>query len=135
MSHLPKEWRFLRPAWIYARILTGAPETATTLVTETLSSIADRADVVSNRRRKRLFFSMLFRAAATQPSAQITNPSDASAAFHALAEPGRSALALLYLRVFPPDELAGILGKTEFELADILQSAREELSKTTPLAP
>lgn len=112
-------------------MLTGGPDTATSLVSETLSAIAGRADVVSTHRRKRLFFSTLFRAprtvaAATDPDSS-TPP--AIATFHALSEPGRSALTLLYLRVFPPEELAGILGKTQIELADILHSAREEFSR------
>ncbi len=130
MSHLPKEWRFLRLAWIYAHVLTGQPESATALVTETLNSIAARADVVSPRRRKRLFFSNLFRAASahpkTQPFAMDIPP--AVRTFHNLAEPGRSALTLLYLRVFTPEELAGILGKSPIELADLVQSTRAELS-------
>jgi hypothetical protein len=135
MSHLPKEWRFLRSAWIYAHVLTGSPDTATSLISETLSAIAGRADVVSTQRRKRLFFSTLFRAPRTvAPASGPDSPvPPAIATFHTLSEPGRSALTLLYLRVFPPEELAGILGKTQIELADILQSAREEFSqKSSP---
>lgn len=134
MSHLPKEWRFLRSAWIYATVLTGEAESATALVTETLKTIAGRADVVSPRRRKRLFFSTLFRAA-TAPPTEPRHSSDTPAAvktFHSLPEPGRSALTLLYLRVFPPEELAGILGKTPIELADVLQSTRPEFSNRIP---
>lgn len=130
MSHLPKEWRFLRSAWIYATVLTGEAESATALVTETLKTIAGRADVVSPRRRKRLFFSTLFRTA-TEPLHSSDTPA-AVKTFHSLPEPGRSALTLLYLRVFPPDELAGILGKTPIELADVLQSTRREFSNRIP---
>lgn len=137
MSHLPKEWRFLRSAWIYAHVLTGQPETATTLVVETLQSIAGRADVVSPRRRKRLFFSTLFRASGTHPQKPhpIAGAPPAVKAFHALSEPGRSALTLLYLRVFTPDELAGVLGKTQIELADVLQSTRREFSNLSLMTP
>lgn len=137
MSHLPKEWRFLRSAWIYAHVLTGKAESATALVAETLKTIAGRADVVSPRRRKRLFFSTLFRNATSQP-AELLGPSDATPAveaFHNLPEPGRSALTLLYLRAFSPEELAGILGKTPVELADVLQSTRREFSNRIPRLP
>ncbi len=129
MSHLPKEWRFLRPAWIYAHVLTGQPESATALVTETLKSIAGRADVVSPRRRKRLFFSNLFRTASAHPKAlpSVMDIPPAVRTFHYLEEPGRSALTLLYLRVFTPEELAGVLGKSPIELADLVQSTRAEL--------
>ncbi len=134
MSHLPKDWRFLRSAWIYAHVLTGHPDSATTLVTETLNSIANRNDVVSARRRKRLFFSMMFRAALAQSTASDNSCIDADfvKSFHALSEPGRSALTLLYLRVFPPEELADILGKPIIELADLLQSTRGEISTLMP---
>ena len=135
MSHLPKEWRFLRSAWIYALVLTGRSESATSLVKETLNSIASRADVVSTRRRKRLFFSTLFRSATTQENRDTSQTNEAVSTFHSLPEPGRSAATLLYLRIFTPEELAGILGKSLIELADILQATREEISKSTTPAP
>ncbi len=46
---------------------------------------------------------------------------------HALPEPGRSALALLYLEVMETEELQRVLGKTEAEVADLLADARGRL--------
>jgi DNA-directed RNA polymerase specialized sigma24 family protein len=47
--------------------------------------------------------------------------------FSSLAEPGRSALALLYLDLFSPAELTKLLGLSWEKLCEVLASAREEL--------
>ena len=47
--------------------------------------------------------------------------------FSRLAEPGRSALALLYLDLYQPGELPALLGLSWEHLCEVLRCAREEL--------
>jgi hypothetical protein len=135
MSQLPKEWRFLRAAWVYALVVTGRSHAATELVSSTLGTLAGRQDIASPKRLKRLFFASL-RRESFKPE-QISEEEFAGDrglwAMHQLSEPGRSALLFLHLRIFPTDQLADVLGKSENELPEILSTARAELAtKLTP---
>ena len=135
MSQLPKEWRFLRAAWVYALVVTGRSHAATELVSSTLGTLAGRQDISSPKRLKRLFFASL-RRESFKPE-QISEEEFAGDrglwAMHQLSEPGRSALLFLHLRIFPTDQLADVLGKSENELPEILSTARAELAtKLTP---
>jgi hypothetical protein len=131
MTNLPKEWRFLRSGWLYAFVLTGREAAATEMVSKALQGVAARNDLVSSRRRRRLFFAILFREGQKIP--RQAEPAEGKypilAGLHRIQEPGRSALALLHLRLFDPDQIAVIIGKTEKELPAILTAAREEFSK------
>jgi len=49
--------------------------------------------------------------------------------FHTLPEPGRSALALFYVDLFTPGEIAGFLKLELEQLADTLAAARERLQE------
>lgn len=131
MTNLPKEWRFLRSGWIYAFVLTGREAAATGMVSKALQGVAARNDLVSSKRRRRLFFAMLFREGQKIPrhSEPAGEKYATLSALHQIQEPGRSALALLHLRLFDPDQIAVIIGKTEKELPSILASARGEFSK------
>ena len=135
MSQIPKEWRFLRAAWVYALVVTGRSHAATELVSSTLGTLAGRQDIASPKRLKRLFFASL-RRESFKPE-QISEEEFAGDrglwAMHQLSEPGRSALLFLHLRIFPTDQLADVLGKSENELPEILSTARAELAtKLTP---
>jgi hypothetical protein len=135
MTHLPKDWRFLRMAWFYAVILTGSSERATELVGSVLAEVGRRQDVVGARRRRSLFFAILRRGVGEPPrlaETHFTGPAGLHR-FHELREPGRSALALLYTRLFEPAQLADVLGVAEGALPDILAAARTELSSKLPL--
>lgn len=106
------------------------------MVSKALQGVAVRNDLVSSKRRRRLFFAMLFREG--QKIARQSEPAGEKystlSALHKIQEPGRSALALLHLRIFDPDQIAVIIGKTDKELPAILTTAREEFSKQeTPL--
>lgn len=135
--HLPKEWRFLRSGWIYAYVLAGQESAASGMVSKALQEVAKRNDLVSSRRRRRLFFAMLFREGQKIPPQSLDAESKnlPLARLHRLQEPGRSALALLHLRLFDPDQIAVIIGKTEKELPAILTAAREEFSKIETAMP
>jgi len=132
MSHLPKEWRFLRSAWLYALVLTGGDAAATELVSRALKGVADRNDLVGSRRRRRLLFAMLYREGQkiTRRDQAGNTTNSALTSLHRIHEPGRSALALLHLRLFDPDQIAVVIDKTEKQLPAILATAREELSKS-----
>ena len=134
MSHLPKDWRFLRPAWLYALILTGTAAKATELVAAVFGEISGRHDVVTSRRRKRLFFAKLLREASslTRVSEGDFSGTAGLFPFHQLQEPGRSALSLLYFRLFTPEQLADVIGLREKELPVVLDSARAELAQKLP---
>ena len=101
------------------------------MVSKALQGVAARNDLVSSSRRKRLFFATLFREWHKFP--RQTEPAEEKystlASLHKIVEPGRSALALLHLRLFDPDQIAVIIGKTEKELPAILTAAREDFSK------
>jgi hypothetical protein len=134
MTRLPKDWRFLRPAWIYALVLSGAPSKASELVRIVLGEISGRHDVVTSRRRRRLFFAKLLREAASLPrvsESDFSGPKELFT-FHQLQEPGRSALSLLYFRLFTPEQLADVIGRPEKDLPAILATARAELARKLP---
>jgi hypothetical protein len=129
MAHLPKDWRFLRLAWIYGVILTGTEAKASELVDAVFKEVSRRQDVVSARRRRRLFFALLRRDAGGAPRCGEGDFQGATGlfSFHQMAEPGRSALALFYTRLFTADQLADILGVPERNLPSILAAARADL--------
>jgi hypothetical protein len=52
--------------------------------------------------------------------------------FSALPDPGRSALALLYLKVFSPGDTAALLGLTLEDFSAALQNARALLRESQP---
>lgn len=130
MTHLPKEWRFLPDAWSYAVILTGSPQSATDLVTSTLNSVAARHDILGNKHRRRVFFATLFRETQKNPRKDSPDPdlSDDILKLHSLPEPGRSALALCHMGLFPIDQIADIVGKNERDLPELLVATRAALT-------
>lgn len=137
MSHLPKDWRFLRFAWIYAVVLTGNSGRATTLVDAVFNELVRRHDVVSAHRRRRLFFALMLREGGgipRCPAADFSGPEELFV-FHQISEPGRSALALFYSRLFDADQLADVLGLPEQNLPEILSAARAELAKQKSIHP
>ena len=96
--------------------------------------ISSRHDVVTSRRRRRLFFAKLMREAGSLPRISETEFSGPSGlfSFHQLQEPGRSALSLLYFRLFSPEQLADVIGRPEKDLPEILAMARAELAQKLP---
>ena len=137
MAHLPKDWRFLRMAWIYAVVLTGDSSRASDLVRTVFAEVGRRQDVVSAHRRRRLFFALLRREGAGLPRCAedaYRGPADLFL-FHQLGEPGRSALALFYSRLFGAHQLADVLGVPERDLPGLLASARDGLSEKMSVVP
>jgi len=137
MSSLPKEWSFLPDAWKFALVLTGCESAATALVTATVRTISRRSDLHESARMRRVFFSHLSREGAK--AARIETPATPAErkafCFHQLPEPGRQALALFSLGLFPGEQLAGLLGKSESALAKTLGEARARLQANLPSHP
>jgi hypothetical protein len=137
MTHLPKDWRFLRLAWIYAVVLTGNSTRASELVDSVFGEVGRRQDVVSIQRRRRLLFALLRREGAGMTrcvQSDFTGPAELFM-FHQLQEPGRSALALFYSRLFGAHQLADVLGIHERDLPGILTAARAELAEKVSVFP
>lgn len=135
MSSLPKDWTFLPEAWKFALVLAGREEAATALVSTALDAISKRGDLHDAERTKRVFFSILCREGAKAERCESPRtPAEQTTFFlHHLPDPSRQAITLLCLRIFSDHHLAGLLGKSESELARCLGEARERLhSRLTP---
>ncbi|MCK9588453.1 MAG: hypothetical protein WC076_01025 [Terrimicrobiaceae bacterium] len=129
MSPYPQEWSFLTEAWKFALVLTGREAAATALVSGALGAVSKRADLHETERAKRVFFSMLCRegAKAAVVAGPETPAEQALFFLHRLPEPSRQAITLFCLGVFSGEHLAGLLGKSEPELARCLDEARQRL--------
>ena len=129
MSLFPKEWSFLTEAWKFALVLTGREAAATALVSGALDAVSKRADLHEAERTRRVLFSILCRegAKAAMVAAPETPAEQATFFLHQLPEPSRQAITLLCLGTFSGENLAGLLGKSEPELARCLGDARERL--------
>lgn len=135
MSHLPREWRFLKAAWVYALVVTGSAQSASEKLLVALSATVARLDVAFSRRRRRFLLAKLHRDCAGA-QADSGQPLDASLEpFRKIPEPGRSALLMLYLRLLPADEIADVVRKSEKELPDILTAARDNLESALEHTP
>jgi hypothetical protein len=129
MSLYPKDWAFLPDAWKFALVVAGREAAATALVSGALDVVSKRGDLHEAERTKRVLFSILCREGAK--AARVDNPQTpaehATFFLHQLPEPSRQAITLLCLGVFSGEHLAGLLRKSEAELAGCLGEARERL--------
>lgn len=129
MSSFAKDWAFLPDAWKFALVLAGREAAATALVSGALDAVSRRNDLHEADRTKRVLFSILCREGAK--AARVDSPQTAAeqATFflHQLPEPSRQAVTLLCLGVFSGEQLAGLFGKSEAELARCLGEARARL--------
>ena len=131
MSPFPKEWSFLTDAWKFALVLTGREADATALVSAALGEVSKRADLHESERTKRVLFSILCREGAKAAAAgSPETPAERATIFlHQLPEPSRQAIALLCLGIFSGEHLAGLLRKSEPQLAQCLDEARAALKQ------
>ena len=131
MSPFPKEWSFLTDAWKFALVLTGREADATALVSAALVTVSKRADLHESERTRRVLFSILCREGAKAAASRSPEtPAEKSTYFlHQLPEPSRQAITLLCLGVFSGEHLAGLLRKSEPELARCLDEARTALKQ------
>lgn len=147
MSERTADWDYFPDLYRFAAILTSDSEKAMTAVTDALEAALKRprSHVDMDRLRVLLFKDVRGRALKESPSTAGGSPSETTlpegaakvfetrdtaavrGALSRLAEPGRSALTLLYTDVMDADEIAKTLGLTKKELAEWLRSARAEL--------
>jgi hypothetical protein len=127
MPRLPKEWRFLKAAWIYAFAATGSLGAATEAVAAALAATLARPDAAGTGRRRRFLLANLHRRCAKAPALPEESADPQLEPFRKLSEPGRSALLMLYLRLLPVDEIADVVARGAKEMPDILSAARAEL--------
>ena len=139
----------------FALLLTGEAETAQRVMTETLaeaeSSLCDsrretnrQAWLATSIRKRSLKYE---RSAKGEAHAAVTGAEGSEEAgseiepfllarhFRALPEPERSALALFYLDLFSPDEIARLLNIELDGLAELLGRARDLLQHSLREAP
>ena len=123
----------------YALLLTGVPRLAGSLLVETLGGGASQISQFRNNRGSLAFALKKLRENCLrvppgggksmpeellQESENGDDPLFFAWRFSALPEPQRSALALLYLRVFTPPETADLLGLSLANFSETLTSAR-----------
>lgn len=120
-------------------LLAGAAGPAQAAVLQTFADAAEKIHHFRNGKsckawlvakvRNRLLQNAGGPAAEAGPPVASANPrvSELAGRFCRISEPGRSALALLYLDHFSPQEIAQILQLTMEEFADAVDSARAHL--------
>lgn len=131
-----------QPLYRFAAILLRDPDLARKVTLETIEAAILKPPGDAERLAVFLFLGVRRRALKTRgtttpPAAPRTelppeaaavvpaaSPEKITAALHALAEPGRSALALLLLDALEADQIAKLLGLAEAELATALHTAR-----------
>jgi len=132
----PELWAFLPNLYRFALVLTpdigAASKAASSAIEDTLKkrdlSDPERAAAILYADVRRLCLKM----PAPDPGAVIP-AGDIAAALHRLPEPGRSALALLYLGDLNGEQIGRVLGLHTNELGAALSAARESLSATLAL--
>ena len=139
----------------FALLLTGRPQVAEKVMTETLREVEGQLAQFRTEDHRRVWLAGRIRQRClrdhTSDKGAVVAPrllreEDSSADrggstvleieafivarhFHTLPEPERSALALFYLDLFTPGELAGFLKMEVEQLAETLATARERLQE------
>lgn len=125
MSDVPAEWTFLSTGWRLALILTGGREGASKAFRETVEEVKHHPNAGDHHRLEILFFSTLRRRCLRIPaSSELT---DLPLRLHQLEEPGRSALALVWLNALSINDLHRAVGVEDSILADAVEKARAQL--------
>jgi hypothetical protein len=127
MSDVPAEWTFLSTGWRLALILTGSHEGASRAFKDAVEEVQRHPNASDLRHLEILFFSTLRRRSLRIPARnELTG---LAAVLHESAEPGRSALALVWLNALMASDLHSVLGIEDAPLADALENTRAELRK------
>ena len=133
----------------FALLLTGTARSAGSLLTETLGECASQISQFRNNRGSLAFALKKLRencqrapaangAAPEEPLPEWENGKDPlffAWQFSTLPEPQRSALALLYLKVFTPQETADFLGLSLEDFSGMLAGARALLQERQIVSP
>jgi hypothetical protein len=125
MSDLPEEWVFLETAWRFAFLLTGCHEGASKAFKDSVEELLRHPHPGDLDRTRRLFFTAVRRRSLKFPARCELEGTAAN--LHALPEPGRSALVLLYLDALPTDDIECVLNVGERLLAEVMDKTRSAL--------
>lgn len=125
MSDLPKEWSFLETAWRFAFLLTGCHEGASKVFKDSVEELLRHPHPGDLDRTRQLFFTAVRRRGLKFPArCELEGTAEK---LYELPEPGRSALALLYLDALPADDIQCVLNVDERVLAEAIDKARSAL--------
>ncbi len=125
----------------FALLLTGHQAAAELVITETLAETGGRLEEIRTETNRQAWLAQRLRerclkANATPSTLASPEPDGAGIEaemmarhFHRLPEPGRSALALFYLELFAPEEIAQLLKMTLEELGATLAETRARLQE------
>jgi hypothetical protein len=130
MSDLPEEWVFLESAWRFALLLTGCHEGASKIFKDSVDELLRHPHPGDLERTRQLLFMIVRRRGLKYPARSELDGTPAR--LHGIAEPGRSALALLYLGNFPADDIQRVLNINERLLAEAIDAARSGLREERP---
>ncbi len=122
MSDVPEEWEFVETAWRFALLLTGCHEGTSTVFKDSVEELLRHPHPGDLERIRQLFFTVVWRRSLRFPAR--CELEGIAAKLHQLSEPGRSALALLYLDALPAADIQRVLNIDERLLAVALDQAR-----------
>jgi hypothetical protein len=122
MSDLPEEWNFLKTAWRFAFLLTGCHEGTSKAFKDSVEELLRHPHPGDLERTRQLFFAVVRRRSLKCPAR--CELEGTAAKLHELPEPGRSALALLYLDALAAVDIQRVLNIDERLLADAMDKAR-----------
>jgi hypothetical protein len=125
VSELPEDWVFVETAWRFALLLTGCHEGTSKVFKDSVEELLRHPHPGDLERTRQLFFTVVRRRSLRFPARCELNGT--AAKLHELAEPGRSALALLYLGALPASDIQRVLNIDERGLADVVDKARSAL--------
>jgi hypothetical protein len=132
MSDIPEDWFFLETAWRFALVLTGCQEGTAKVFKDSVEELLRHPHPGDLERSKQLFFTIVRRRGLKFPAR--CELEGTAAKLHKLAEPGRSALALLYLDALPATDIQHVLNLDERLLADAVDKTRSALRAQRAIA-
>ncbi|MEA3186568.1 MAG: hypothetical protein QOD99_398 [Chthoniobacter sp.] len=123
----------IEPLYRFALLLTGDTAAAERALIAVAAQCESQMEEFRNSRSRLVFYVGKLRdyCAKTRAPASAAQPAIV-AQLQSLPEPGRSALALFYLDVFPAQEIAAILKTSLEELSQILDEGRDRLRRNAP---
>jgi hypothetical protein len=125
MNDISDDWVFLETAWRFALLLTGCYEGTSKAFKDSVDELLRHPHPGDLERTKQLFFTIVRRRSLKFPAR--CELEGTAAKLHKLPEPGRSALALLYLGALPASDIQCVLNLDERLLADAVDKTRSAL--------
>jgi hypothetical protein len=125
MSDIPDEWIFLETAWRFALVLTGCHECTSKVFKDSVDELLRHPHPGDLERTRQLFYTIVRRRSLKFPArCELDGTAEK---LHKLPEPGRSALALLYLGALPASDIQCVLNLDERLLANAMDKTRSAL--------